>query len=401
MKGLKQKKQATLERQKIGKLASTPPAPFLSPTHTLRYGSSEKLESKTISLENILQNGVEGDYASVQDAVRIPHHTSPEHVSVVPLPQLRGKSPSMSPPPIPRRGDHPNVNGYNDPDEIEEEEPPEGEDAMYATVQKTGTKKKSTGRHGYDRLKNTQDSLGYDHLLPHSDDSDTPIEAYATVDEQSHGEDQMYATVDNKARGKPLPPKSKPPPKVPPRRDSRLTSAPGPLDNHTNVDRAAPRGNSSSPKVTSRTPPPVAKSPLLTQQRIENGSALYSTVSKPATSKHKRHASADNLLSNQVHYSGGGVRFQPQPFHKKQYQPPAPTIAASGAGCDVAEMYATVQKPEPREKPASLTRRTVTPPDEGEPMYSVPDRKQKKPPPPIAPKPKGRQTPSPGPGNGE
>ena len=399
IKGLKQKKQATLERQRMSRVGTTPPQ-FLSPTHTLRYDSSENLQPKTISLENILQNGSEGDYASVQDAVPIARLASPEATSSVPLPTLRGKSPSMSPPPIPRRADHPNVsNGYRDvvhAAEVEEEDP----SGMYATVQKTATKKnKSGGKHGYDHLPITQDSLGYDHLLPHSDDSDTPLETYATIDEpgQGQGEEQMYATVDNKTRNRPPPPKSRPPPKVPPRRDSRLTSSPGSLDYQASSSEKQPQVRGSS-KVTSRTPPPMSKSPLLTQQKVhqgQNGDAMYSTVLRPAsTSRHKRHASADNLLNGQVRYGGSnGGRPHPLPGGDSGRPPPHPGGAENGDN-DMAEMYATVQKSTPREKPAGLMRQSVTPEDGG-PTYSVPERRPKRAPPPTAPKPKGRQTPSP------
>ena len=481
MKGMKQKKQATLERQKFSKVAGTPPQPFFSPQHhTLRYSSSpiaDKLDSKkALSLEDILrnENSLEGDYASVQDAVRTP--LSPDvMVSVVPQPQAqsqahslrgeRGKSPSMSPPPIPQRADHAGaaaggVNGILPgwgAEEIEEEEDP---NAMYATVQKPNNKRKSLNDKGreYDRL-DTQDSRGYDHLMPldHSDDgldSDTPIEAYATVDERGHSmnppieayatvddwghginppieayatvnerwhginppieayatvdergsgdPDQMYATVDaSKTRGNKPNPKAKAPPKVPPRRDSKLTSVPptaagGPT--HAGVERpaAAPRG-----KIAARTPPPTSQSPLLTQQRIggseeqqPNGGPLYSSVQKPSKRGHKRHASADNMLNNQARPRGNKVPIRTH--YPQQQQTPANSTNSSDVAAD---MYATVQKtsqhkPMLREKPHPPPRRVVTPPDEGA-LYSVPDKKTKKPPPPIAPKPKGRQTPSP------
>ena len=478
MKGLKQKKQATLERQKIlGKVAGTPPPPFLSPTHTLRYGSSDNLVSKTLSLEDILRNEttLEGDYASVQDAVRSP--LSPNATaSAVPQPRERDKSPSMSPPPIPRRADHQAISGSmngiaRDVEEIEEEEDP---NAMYATVQKSVNKKKllTDKGHGYDRL-DTQDSLGYDHLLPQDDglDSDSPIEAYAmvdkrghginppieayatvnerghggnspieayatvderghginppieayaTVDERGHGVnppieayatvdergndniDQMYATVDtSKTRGAKPRPKAKTPPKIPPRRDSKLTSVPPTAASGGLVERpAVPRGKSTSPKLTARTPPPTSQSPLLTQQRIgrwegqgQNGGPLYSAVQKPTRPKHKRHASADNMLNNQVQYNRGN-KVHTHNVHQQQ----PPTMRTANSSSDMADMYATVQKPSqkptPREKPHPPPRRVVTPPDNGA-LYSVPDKKSKKPPPPIAPKPRGRQTPSP------
>ena len=500
MKGMKQKKQATLERHKFGKTAGTPTATFFSPQHhTLRYsGTPEKLDSKkALSLEDILRNesSLEGDYASVQDAVRTP--LSPDMVaSVVPQPQAqpqaqvsrgeRGKSPSMSPPPIPRRADHAGagggINGIppgQGPEEIEEEEV-EDPNAMYATVQKPANKRNSLngkGR-GYDRLLDTQNSRDYDHLLPHdhSDDgldSDTPIEAYATVDERGHGINppieayatvderghgtnppieayatvdkrghginppieayatvderghgvnppieayatvdergngdinQMYATVDtSKARGnKPRPKVKAPPPKIPPRRDSKLTSVP-PTATGGSVERpaAAPRGKSSSPKMVARTPPPMSQSPLLTQQRISaseeqqpNGGPLYSSVQKPSKLGHKRHASADNVLNNQVQLRGNKVPLRTH--HPQQQQTPA---FNNSTGEVAADMYATVQKtsqqrPAVREKPHPPPKRVVTPPDQGG-LYSVPDKKNKKPPPPIAPKPRGRQTPSP------
>ena len=500
MKGMKQKKKATLERQKLGKTAGTPTATFFSPQHhTLRYSSTpEKLDSKkALSLEDILRNesSLEGDYASVQDAVRTP--LSPDMmVSVVPQPQAqsqaqafrgeRGKSPSMSPPPIPRRADHAGaamgINGIppgQEPEEIEEEEV-EDPNAMYATVQKPANNRKSLngqGR-GYDRLLDTQDSRGYDHLLPHdhSDDgldSDTPIEAYATVDERGHGINhpieayatvdkrghginppieayatvdkqghginppieayatvderghgvnppieayatveergngdinQMYATVDtSKARGSKPRPKAKAPPKIPPRRDSKLTSVPSTATGGS-VERpaAAPRGKSSSPKMVARTPPPMSQSPLLNQQRIGaseeqqlNGGPLYSSVQNPSKFGHKRHASADNMLNNQVQLRGNKVPFRTH--HPQQQQTPA---FNNNIGGDVAaDMYTTVQKtsqqrPTVKEKPHLPPKRVVTPPDQGA-LYSVPDKKSKKPPPPTAPKPRGRQTPSP------
>ena len=523
LKGMKQKKQATLERQRLSKVAGTPAATFFSPQHhTLRYSSNtpEKLDSKkTLSLEDILRNesALEGDYASVQDAVRTP--LSPDMmVSVVPQPQgqplpspargargERGKSPSMSPPPVPRRADHhpvgmvaaagavngipPGLLGRGEPKEIEEEEV---EDAMYATVQKRTDKRRSLngkGR-GYDRLLDTQDSRGYDHLLPydHSDDgldSDTPIEAYATVDDQGRGvnppieayatvderghginppieayatvdnrghsinppieayatvderghgvnppieayatvdergngdPEQMYATVDITSkvqRKKPHPKPTKAPPKIPPRRDSKLTSVPPTATTGEPVERsAAPRGKSSpSPKMVARTPPPMSsQSPLLTQQKIfsgseehqqPNGGPLYSSVQKPTRYGHKRHASADNVLNNQVQFSRGNKVPLRAHHHNQTHQPPkqAANNVTTTTSDVAADMYATVQKttqPKPalREKPHPPPKRVVTPPDQGA-LYSVPDRKSKKPPPPIAPKPRGRQTPSP------
>ena len=522
MKGMKQKKQATLERQKLGKVAGTPAATFFSPQHhTLRYSSNtpEKLDSKkTLSLEDILRNesALEGDYASVQDAVRNP--LSPDMmVSVVPQPQgqplqspargvrgERGKSPSMSPPPVPRRADHhpvgvvaaaggmngipPGLPGRGGPKEIEEVEV-EDPNAMYATVQKPTDKRNSLngkGR-GYDRLLDTQDSRGYDHLLPydHSDDgldSDTPIEAYATVDDQGHGinppieayatvddrghgvnppieayatvdnrghginppieayatvderghgeayatvdergngdTDQMYATIDITSkvkRKKPHPKAAKAPPKIPPRRDSKLTSVP-PTAPGESVERSvAPRGKSSpSPKMVARTPPPMSsQSPLLTQQKIisrseehqqPNGGPLYSPVQKPSRFGHKRHASADNVLNNQVQFTRGN-KVPLRTHHHNQMHQHQKQAANNIPTSDVAaDMYATVQKttqPKPalREKPHPPPKRVVTPPDQGA-LYSVPDRKSKKPPPPTAPKPRGRQTPSPQ-GHGE
>ena len=522
MKGMKQKKQATLERQRFSKTTGPPAAAtFFSPQHhTLRYsGTPEKLDTKkALSLEDILRNesALEGDYASVQDAVRTP--LSPDvMVSVVPQPQaqaqspahaLRGeraKSPSMSPPPIPRRGaDHPRAGGMNGippgpvpvPVAEIEEEGMEDPNAMYATVQKPANKRNSLngkGR-GYDRLLDTQDSRGYDHLLPHdhSDDgfdSDTPIEAYATVDEQGHsvnppieayatvddrghginppieayatvderghgvnppieayatvneqghgvnppieayatvnergdgGIDQMYATVDTSKtnRSKQHSKAAKPPPKIPPRIDSKLTSVPPTSSTGGSVERSAvaPRGGkSSNPKMAARTPPPMSQSPLLlTRQRFggsmeehqqSNGGPLYSSVQKnPGKIRHKRHASADNMLNTQVQFRGsGGNNKMPQrshhPQHQQQQQVPA-KISNSTSDIHVApDMYATVQKtsgqkPALREKPHPPPKRVVTPPDQGA-LYSVPDRKTKKPPPPIAPKPRGRQTPSP------
>ena len=458
MKGLKQKKIATLERQKLGKAAGTPPMPFFSPQHhTLRHGSGrDNVDGKkALSLEDIIRNeeGLESDYASVQDAVRTP--LSPDvRASVVPLPlsrsEQRGKSPSMSPPPIPRREDHlrastssnVSINGLErEVEKIEEEEDP---NAMYATVQNTADKKsavvaaaaKNKGC-GHGHL-DTQDSRGYDHLLPldHSDDgldSDTPIEAYATVDTQGHGinppmeayatvddrghginpsieayavvdrrghginppieayasvndrgsgnAEQMYATVDNsKPRwSKVHPPKVTTPPQIPPRNGGSVD--PGVL----------PRGQSASPRLVARTPPPTSKSPLLILQRTgmweeqqANGSHLYSTVQNPKKTGHKRRASADNTLNNQVQYRGS--KPQTNVHHPQQVQANS-------------YMYSTVQKTSqqkrtPREKPHPQQQRGVTPDEGMTHIYSLPDRKSKKPPP-IAPKPRGRQTPSP------
>ena len=337
---------------------------------------------------------MEGDYASVQDAVKIPLVSPPEvSGSAVPLPQLRGRSPSISPPPIPRRGDHANVNGIGEKEEDDSrEEVVEDPNAAYATVQKTVAKKKSTSQDvNYDRLQTAVDSLGYDHLIPLSDDSldsDAAIEAYATVDSKRPAEDPLYATVDPKPSNSMIPPKVDPP-MVPPRRDSRLTSASTPTNQHVGVERS-PRRTSNSPKVAARTPPPMSNSPLLTQQRtqMQNGhrAGPYLTGSRQSPLRHKRlHASADSLLNNQVQLP----------------RPPQPTASCGNA----AEMYSTVQKSfsKPREKPAVLPKRTVTSEEGGGPLYSVPERKPRKTPPPVAPKPRGRQTPSPvqGQGHGE
>lgn len=352
------------------------------------------MESLTLNIGDILQNGTvpEGDYASVQDAVKIPLVSPPEvSGSAVPLPQQRGRSPSMSPPPIPRRGDHANVNGIGEK-EVEnggEEVVVEDPNAAYATVQKPVVRKEKSKsqRDDYDRLLTTVDSLGYDHLIPISDDNLDPnaaIEAYATVDSKGPAEDPLYATVDAK------PPKSKTPPKVPPRRDSRLISAPTLTNQHVGVERS-PKRSSNTQKMAARTPPPMSNSPLLTHQRTQkqNGhraAGPYSTGLKRSPLRHKRlHASADSLLNNQVQLP----------------RPPLPTVSSS----EVAEMYSTVQKSfsKPREKPAVLLKQTVTSEEGSGPLYSVPERKPRKTPPPVAPKPRGRQTPSPvqGQGHGE
>ena len=344
---------------------------------------------------DIIQNGgIEGDYASVQDAVRIPL-SPPEVSSAVPQPHPHGRSPSISPPPIPRRGNHSNMNGIGEKaDEGNGEEVVEDPNAMYATVQNTVVEQKSKSRQdGYDKLQMTRDSLGYDHLMPLSDDSlesDTTIEAYATVDSKGQGGDPMYATVDKpratSSKSKSL--QKVPPPKVPPRRDSKLSPGHTPANHHMGMERP-PKGGSSSQKLAAWTPPPMSKSPLLTHKRTQeqngNGVGPYSTGLKPHPLRPKQlHASADSLLNNRV-----------QLPHS-----PKPT-----AGGGAAEMYAKVQKPvcKPREKPTVPPRRTVTPEEGSGPLYSVPERKPRKTPPPVAPKPRGRQTPSPvsGQGHGE
>ena len=133
------------------------------------------------------------------------------------------------------------------------------------------------------------------------------------------------------------------------------------------------------------TPPLSLDSPLLTQQRIET----YATVDE------RGNDNIDQMYATVDTSKTRGAK--PRPKVKTPLKIPPRRDSAPHSDNDAADMYATVQpsqKPIPREKPHPLPRRVVTSPDDGA-LYSVPDKKSKKPPPPIAPKPRGRQTPSP------
>ena len=339
-------KKATLERKK--KTSMGPLSPPFMPPQNIVGGSIDLDQAHGLS-----------DYASVEDAIK---HTEMSAGMVHSLRRQPRRSPSMSPPPPPPMSppDHAPI--------LEEGAGP-GVD-MYAVVDTAHKQPLSPKEKGYDHLQpdDSPPMKGYDHLNPSPGQTQTPPTRPPRTDlvPKSQGTPSgKYAPLVGVAGGAGTSGVQSG------GRTPSLSDVYDTLDDegpmYATIDvckgkkkkQPPPPPQQPPPGAADRTPSPIPPPPSrpspLTSRRLDAGTR---------NANHIRMKSADLTL----------VKGQ---------------SSGSSPPQDVEQMYSVVQKkPRPQEKP----RRAITP---EEPMYSIPDKKQKRKPPPLAPKPPSR-SPTPG-----